>query len=102
MKYLFKKLERIILTNGFMCPELSQDSRDNLVNIGAGFFACGLYLIMMGSKTENDNIAKSANFHLQKAIFVKRSNECRECGHLHCPGGALCEEGETVEQSRWV
>ena len=102
MESLFGRLEKVVLTNGFMCPELSLDSRDSLVNIGSGFFACGLYLIMMGSRTEDDSIARSANFHLQKAIFVKNSNECKDCGHLHCPGGDLCTETNKIDDKGWV
>ena len=58
--------------------------RDALVNIGAGFFLCGLYLIMMGSNEADGDEAICANHYLQKAFHSRNNYVCRTCGHKNC------------------
>lgn len=58
--------------------------RDALINIGAGFFLCGLYLIMLGSNFANDDQATAAAYHLRKGFFQKHDDVCHGCGHRNC------------------
>jgi hypothetical protein len=58
--------------------------RDALITIGAGFFLCGLYLIMLGSNRADDNQATAAAYHLRKGFFQKHNDVCRSCGHRNC------------------
>ena len=50
---------------------LYPDCQDTLVNIRAGLFTCGLFLIMMGSKTaDGAEASTAANCHLEKGVYI--------------------------------
>ena len=79
---------------------LYPDTRDKLVNIGAGMFTCGLFLIMMGSKTGNGAEATAANYHLEKGIYQKNRGSCQTCGHTNCDPAKGCDAN--LGDSRWL
>ena len=58
--------------------------RDDLMNIGAGVFTCGLFLIMMGSKSDNRAEAIAANYHLEKGVYQVNATTCQSCGYTKC------------------
>ena len=69
-----------------LCPV----TRDRFVNVGAGFFLSGLYLIMMGSNTSDGVEAIAANFHLEKGIGARSYSVCPSCGHKNCNEPRTC------------
>lgn len=69
-----------------------EPTRDSLVQIGAGFFMSGLYLVMMGSDTKDGDEAKAASFH-------KETSNCGRCGHKQCTGEVLCIDTPDTEQA---
>jgi hypothetical protein len=76
-----------------------EPTRYSLVQIGAGFFMSGLYLVMMGSDTKDGDEAKAASFHLEK-VFQKETSNCGRCGHKQCTGEVLCIDTPDTEQTR--
>lgn len=72
--------------------------RDRLVQIGAGLFMSGLYLVMMGSNEEGGDEAKAASFHLEK-VFRKDKRICEQCGHGSCDATSLCTNTPDTEKA---
>ena len=66
-------------------------SRDTLVNVGAGFFTIGLFLIMMGSNTDKGVEATAANYHLEKGVYSVNDSVCQTCGHTQCNKEKGCD-----------
>ena len=80
-----KALKGLVLHPGMLPREtVHTPCRDALVNIGAGFFISGLYLIMMGSNTAQDYQATAANFHLRRGVVMDVKSICTVCGHNNC------------------
>ena len=79
--------------------------RDTLVNIGAGLFTCGLFLIMMGSNSDDGAEATAANYHLEKGVYQGNAATCQSCGHTNCDPAKGCDS-DVVERtnhgSRWL
>ena len=60
--------------NKTLCP----DCQDTLVNIGTGLFTCGLFLIMMRSKTADGAEATASNYyHLEKGAYQVNAVTCQ-------------------------
>ena len=79
--------------------------RDTLVNIGVGLFTCGLFLIMMGSNSDDGAEATAANYHLEKGVYQMNAATCRLCGHTNCDPAKGCDiDGleRTTKGSRWL
>ena len=58
LKYYFKELKDTVVVEGIGCTEaVCLDTKDELVNLGAGFFGCSLYPILMSSGKEIDDTA---------------------------------------------
>ena len=85
---------------------LYPNSRDTLVNIGAGFFTVGLFLIMMGSNTDNGAEATAANYHLEKGVYQVDGTVCQSCGHKNCNPASGCNPNVRREidysRRRWL
>ena len=79
--------------------------RDTLVNIGAGLFTCGLFLIMMGSNSNDGAEATAANYHLEKGVYQVNAAACQSCGHTNCDPAKGCD-GDVVARKKhggsWV
>ena len=75
------------------------------MNIGAGLFTCGLFLIMMGSKSDNRAEAIAANYHLEKGVYQANATTCQSCGHTNCDLAKGCN-GDIVARKKhgcsWV
>ena len=63
-------------------------------------FTCGLFLIMMGSKTGYGAEATAANYHLEKGIYQKNRGRCQTCGHTNCDPEKGCDAN--LGDSRWL
>lgn len=79
--------------------------RDTLVNIGAGLFTCGLFLIMMGNNGNNRAEATATNYHLEKGVYQVNTTACQLCGHTNCDLAKGCD-GDGIARKKhggsWV
>ena len=86
----------ILPCNEKIYGELFPYCRDVLVNIGAGFVLCGLYLIMMGSDKLDSPQFKASDYHLRKCFYETNDRPCSLCGHKNCP------TRETCSPEKWI
>ena len=69
------------------------------MNIGAGLFTCGLFLIMMGSKGGDGAEATAANYYLEKGVYQVNNTGCQSCGHTNC-GPSKGYDGDVVARKK--
>ena len=67
-------------------------TRDALVQIGSGFFLCGMKLVLLGGNSKTSLQAMCTQFHLGKAFkdFNAFESVCHICGHQRCHARDRC------------